>query len=122
MSREELTIYYPSGKSLRLFGRFIKHGKLKPEQNARYGVAIECLESVVVEDGVVSPGSVLLLDPRGVVRGQESGEIYTPRPYMQDFPVEIRDWMENNPDWPARLNVDREGPCSSRASPDGHSK
>jgi|GEM_PF-4318882 hypothetical protein len=106
MSGEELTVYYPSGKSLRVFGRFVKHGKLKREQNARYGVAIESLESVVVEgDDVVSPGSILLLDPRGVVRGQESGEIYTPRPHMQDFPSETREWLESNPDWPARLHI-----------------
>lgn len=119
MPNEELTVYYPSGKSLRLFGRFVKHGKLKREQDARYGVAIESLESVVVDDnGVVSPGSILLLDPRGVVRGKESGEIYTPRPYMHDFPREMRDWMEGNPDWPARLNLDRERPCSGHASPD----
>jgi hypothetical protein len=113
MPSEELTVYYPSGKSLRVFGRFVKHGKLKREQNARYGVAIESLESVVVEgDGVVSPNSILLLDPRGVVRGRESGELYTPRPYMQDFPSEIRHWMECNPDWPSRLDL--ELPESSR--------
>lgn len=107
MSGEELTVYYPSGKSLRVFGRFVKHGKLKREQNARYGVAIESLESVIVEqDGVVSPGSILLLDPRGVVRGQDSGVIYTPRPHMHDFPSETREWMECNPDWPARLQVE----------------
>jgi hypothetical protein len=107
MPGEELTVYYPSGKSLRVFGRFVKHGKLKCEQNARYGVAIESLESVVVEgDDVVSPGSILLLDPRGVVRGQESGEIYTPRPHMRDFPSETREWLESNPDWPARLHVE----------------
>ncbi|MFN0018503.1 MAG: hypothetical protein ACKVP0_09605 [Pirellulaceae bacterium] len=109
MTSEELTVYYPSGKSLRVFGRFVKHGKLKCEANARYGVAIESLESVVVEEnGVVSPGSILLLDPRGVVRGEESGVIYTPRPYMQDFPGETREWMENNPDWPSRLNLEVE--------------
>ncbi|MBC7852555.1 MAG: hypothetical protein IAF94_03880 [Pirellulaceae bacterium] len=107
MPSEELTVYYPSGKSLSLFGRFVKHGKLKREQDARYGVAIESLESVVVENNdVVSPGSILLLDPRGVVRGKESGEIYTPRPHMHDFPGEMRDWMESNPDWPARLYED----------------
>ena len=122
MSPEELTIYYPSGKSARLFGRFIKHGKIKPEPNARYGVAIESLESVFINDELVAPGSILLFDPRGVVWGQKSGVIYTPRPYMQDFPFEIRDWMEDNPDWPARLNLDREGPRSSGASPDSQSK
>jgi hypothetical protein len=118
MPSEELTVYYPSGKSLRLFGRFVKHGKLKREQNARYGVAIESLESVVVEGhDVVSPGSILLLDPRGVVRGRESGELYTPRPYMQDFPGEMRDWMESNPDWPARLSLEPQEPSSSRTEP-----
>lgn len=107
MPSEELTVYYPSGKSLRVFGRFVKHGKLKREQNARYGVAIESLESVVVdENDVVSPGSILLLDPRGVVRGRESGEIYTPRPHMQDFPSDTREWLESNPDWPARLDLE----------------
>ena len=118
MPSEELTVYYPSGKSLRLFGRFVKHGKLKREQNARYGVAIESLESVVVEGhDVVSPGSILFLDPRGVVRGRESGELYTPRPYMQDFPGEMRDWMESNPDWPARLSLEPQEPSSSRTEP-----
>lgn len=115
MPSEELTVYYPSGKSLRVFGRFVKHGKLRREQNARYGVAIESLESVVIEGSdVVSPGSILLLDPRGVVRGRESGELYTPRPYMQDFPGEMRHWMENNPDWPARLNLEQKEPPSGR--------
>jgi hypothetical protein len=104
MTGEELTVYYPSGKSLKVFGRFVKHGKIKREENARYGVAIESLESMVVEkDNVVSAGTILLLDPRGVVRGQDSGEIYTPRPHMHDFPQETRDWMESNPDWPSRL-------------------
>ncbi|MBC7855496.1 MAG: hypothetical protein IAF94_18870 [Pirellulaceae bacterium] len=116
MSHEELTIYYPSGKLARFFGRFIKHGKIKPEQDARYAVAIESLESVVVNDKVVAPGSVLIFDPRGVVWGQKSGEIYTPRPYMQDFPVEMRDWMESNPDWPARLKLDDELSSPGRVS------
>jgi len=109
MPSEELTVFYPSGKSLRFFGRFVKHGKLKNGQNARYGVAIESLESVVVFDnGVVSPGSILLLDERcGVVRDQ-SGEIYTPRPHMHSFPSDVRAWMETNPDWPARLPQRRE--------------
>lgn len=123
MPNEELTVYYPSGKALRLFGRFVKHGKLKREQDARYGVAIESLESVVVEGAdVVSPGSILLLDARGVVCGQQSGVIYTPRPHMQEFPSDTREWMECNPDWPARLNLDRERPCSGQASPDSHPK
>jgi hypothetical protein len=105
MPNEELIVYYPSGKSLRVFGRFVKHGKLKREENARYGVAIESLESVVIEgNDVVSPGTILLLDARGVVRGEESGEIYTPRPHMHEFPSEAREWMESNPDWPSRLN------------------
>jgi hypothetical protein len=104
MSAEELTVHYPSGKSLRVFGRFVKHGKLNCEQNARYGVAIESLESLIVEnEDVVSPGSILLLDARGVVRGRESGVIYTPRPHMHEFPRETREWMESNPDWPSRL-------------------
>lgn len=117
MPNEELTVYYPSGKALRLFGRFVKHGKLKREQDARYGVAIESLESVVVEgEDVVSPGSILLLDPRGVVWGQESGVIYTPRPHMHEFPSETREWMVSNPDWPSRLNLDSDQPSPGDAT------
>lgn len=117
MTSEELTVYYPSGKSLRVFGRFIKHGKLKPEQNARYGVAIESLETVMIEgNDVVSSGAILLLDPRGVVHGAASGEIYTPRPYMHDFPSETRAWMESNPDWPSRLQLEGPGVVSDRTA------
>ena len=110
MSGEELTIYYPSGRSLRFFGRFVKHGKLRKHENSRYAVAIESLESVVLDDEVISPGSIAIVDPRGVIVGKESGVIYTPRPYMQDFPNDLREWMKTNADWPIRLNLDGDKP------------
>lgn len=105
MSPEELTVYYPSGKWARLFGQIVKHGKLRPQPNAPYRVAIECLESTMIGDEIFPPGSILLFDPCAVVRGQGSGVIYTPRPHMHDFPSETREWLEANPDWPARLEV-----------------
>ena len=72
-------------------------------------MAIENLESVVdFCEEVISPNSIMLLDPRGVIVGAESGVIYTPRPFAQDFPSEMRDWLEQNPDWPSRLNLERE--------------
>ena len=83
-----------------------KHGKLRREENARYGVAVENLESVTLGDALVSPGSISLLDPRCVIVGEESGVLYTPRPYMQDFPAEMRAWMEVHTDWPARLELE----------------
>ncbi|MCE9525129.1 MAG: hypothetical protein K8R36_03635 [Planctomycetales bacterium] len=106
MRSEELLIYYPSGNIFQVFGRFVKHGKLRREENSRYGVAVENLESVVIGDARVSPGSISLLDPRCVIVGKESGVLYTPRPHMGEFPAEMRQWMHVNPDWPARLELE----------------
>jgi hypothetical protein len=66
-------------------------------------VAVENLESVTIDETVVTPDSISLLAPQCVIVGEESGVLYTPRPHVRDFPAEMQQWMESRSDWPARL-------------------
>src|SRR5262245_41386160 len=100
MRDEKLTAYYPSGRKLEVFGRFAKHGRLTHDPNGPYGVAIDVLESKIINGQAMSPGSVALIDPRCVVVGEKSGLLYNPRDHWNEFQPEMREWMEENPKWP----------------------
>lgn len=103
MIDERITVYWPSGETVTLFGRFTMHGPLGDEREAPYGVAIEALETEMISGQALSPGSVAMVDPRCLVVGEESGVIYSPRDNYKRFPREMREWMQKNKDWPSRL-------------------
>lgn len=100
---QSLTIYYPSGVVVCVFGRFLKHGTMTEKPDSPYAVAIELLETTVLNKQVISAGSIALVDPRCVVDGSETGELYSPRKYCRRFPGVMKRWMDANKDWPRRL-------------------
>ena len=105
MTDERLTIYYPSGQIVRIFGRFELYGQIDGLVDPPYCVAITVLESTVIGDTVISPGQIGVVDPRCVIVGEKSDLVYSPREHCHEFPAEMREWMKMNADWPGRLKL-----------------
>jgi len=97
---EQIRINYPSGQTVNVFGKFWLHGPLKDSPNSPYGVTIVIMKSTIINEQEIFAGSVAFIDPRSLIIGNESGLLYNPRTYFEQFDSDMKKWMQDNPDWP----------------------
>lgn len=103
--KQRISVLYPSGNLLKIFGRFLGHGKACNSPDSPYIVAIEILEAITVAGAMLHVGGAITVDPRCVISGEKTGLIYWPRSHCHEFPMELREWMAGNPDWPGPVLV-----------------
>lgn len=97
---EIITVFYPSGNQIMAFARFRGHGTADKKKDSPYGTMLELLESTLVNKQLLSAGSIVVLDPRCVVKGEKSGLIYNGRDHFAKFQKDMRKWMTDHPEWP----------------------
>ena len=101
MKAQKLKVCYPSGFAMQVFGRYVGCGIVRAESGESvFMVAIQLLESVKIGDFFSMAGSAVILDPRGLIVDQDEQVIYNPREHYQRFPQDMREFMEENQEWP----------------------
>ena len=98
-------VYYPSGQHAEIDGQWIPFGKL-PDPSDLYAAGFIVHRETNIEGTVIPRESAVLLDPRAVVVEKGGGVVYTPRDHGPFMLAEMRDWMDEHPEWPDILEVD----------------
>jgi hypothetical protein len=99
---KKMLVQYPSGINYEIFGR-MKHVGYSTEAK-EFVVVIESLESKRLGDTNISPGHLLVIDPRGTIGGWgDKSAIYNPRQHEHEFTPDMQQWMEDNPLWASKF-------------------
>jgi len=99
----EIQVYYPSGHSFTLWGKWIGLKKLKGLDIITIIVDRDC---VLPGEQVIKGHSPIILDPRGVYLNKGKREIlYNPRDQAASLETEWQDWLEEHPEWPRILEL-----------------
>lgn len=96
----EHTIKYPSGKVLRVFGRFSGFAP-------KIGPTLVVQESAFINKQIVPVGSVAVFDQRCVITDGDKRVVYDPSKYIEQMHPELMSWMKDHPEWPPK-NAGRE--------------
>lgn len=99
-----LAIDYPSGNSAGVSATAVGILSEAPGSGEMQPFAITSKQSTKMFGDVVNGESMVLLDPRGVIRHSVTREVvYEPRQWSQHVPPWVRKWLADHPDWPATL-------------------
>jgi len=98
----KIKVYYPSGHSFLLSGKW--EGPVYLGSNAI--VIILDSDCVVPGNNLLKAGEVFIGDPRGVyIENNNKTVLFNPRHYMEGMDKVWIDWLNEHTEWPATLEL-----------------